>query len=111
MEPPTVAPTGCAGKCGRNVPRLRPVSTRQTVVSKNSVQPILRRGTTPHVKLLFLPAVSLLVTKGTRMSVFANIGRGYTPAFARTAAGFPLDPETGVNAQIGLSKAGPTACR
>jgi Fe(3+) dicitrate transport protein len=51
---------------------------------------------------LVLPSVSLLVPTAAGASVFANVGRGYTPAFARTAAGFPLDPETGINAQVGL---------
>jgi Fe(3+) dicitrate transport protein len=50
---------------------------------------------------LVLPGVSALVRRGAT-SIFANIGRGYTPAFARTAAGFPLDPETGLNTQVGL---------
>jgi Fe(3+) dicitrate transport protein len=52
--------------------------------------------------VLVLPGVSLLVALGDGASVFANVGRGYTPAFARTAAGFPLDPETGINTQAGF---------
>ncbi len=50
---------------------------------------------------LLLPSVSAHVALGTGTSVFATVGRGYTPAFARTAAGFPLEPETGLNLQIG----------
>jgi Fe(3+) dicitrate transport protein len=51
---------------------------------------------------LVLPSVGLLYTRWRQTPIFANVGRGYTPAFARTAADFPLEPETGVNAQIGV---------
>lgn len=51
---------------------------------------------------LVLPSLSALLARWTGTSVFANIGRGYTPAFARTAVGFPLDPETGINSQVGV---------
>ncbi|WP_420467057.1 TonB-dependent receptor family protein [Panacagrimonas sp.] len=51
---------------------------------------------------LVLPSISFLYDVDDRSSVFGNVARGYTPAFARTAAEFPLDPETGVNSQIGM---------
>jgi Fe(3+) dicitrate transport protein len=51
---------------------------------------------------LVLPSVGLLYTRWPRTPLFANLGRGYTPAFARTAEEFPLEPETGVNAQVGV---------
>lgn len=51
---------------------------------------------------LVLPSVSVLYNGWRDTSLFANVGRGYTPAFARTAAEFPLDPETGINSQIGV---------
>lgn len=53
---------------------------------------------------LLLPSISFLYTGLERTQVFANVGRGYTPAFARTARpqDFPLVPETGINSQIGL---------
>src|SRR5690606_11550203 len=52
---------------------------------------------------LFLPSLSLLYTGlGEDTQVFANIARGYTPAFARTAEDFPLEPETGINSQVGI---------
>lgn len=63
----------------------------------------------PHVPrmedrtTLALPAVTLLHDSDTTQ-VFASIGRGYTPAFARTAVGFPLEPETGINTQIGVRR-------
>jgi len=51
---------------------------------------------------LVLPSVGVLYTRWRQTPLFANLGRGYTPAFARTAAEFPLEPETGVNAQVGV---------
>ncbi|MEX2469279.1 MAG: TonB-dependent receptor, partial [Pseudohongiellaceae bacterium] len=52
---------------------------------------------------LLLPSLSLLYNgMGEDTQVFANVARGYTPAFARTAEGFPLEPETGINAQVGI---------
>jgi len=54
-------------------------------------------------QFLFLPSISLLYDGfGDDTQVFANLARGYTPAFARTAESFPLDPETGVNSQLGI---------
>jgi Fe(3+) dicitrate transport protein len=50
---------------------------------------------------LVLPSLSILYAPRSGTSVFANLARGYTPAFARTAAGFPLAPETGINLQAG----------
>jgi len=51
---------------------------------------------------LVLPSLSVLYGGWRGAQMFANVGRGYTPAFARTAADFPLVPETGINSQIGL---------
>ena len=51
---------------------------------------------------LVLPSLSLLYEGSESTQVFANIARGYTPAFARTAAEFPLEPETGINTQVGF---------
>lgn len=51
---------------------------------------------------LLLPSISVLYTRWRDSPVFINVGRGYTPAFARTAAEFPLEPETGINSQIGI---------
>jgi Fe(3+) dicitrate transport protein len=52
---------------------------------------------------LFLPSLSLLYDGAHESThLFANIARGYTPAFARTAEGFPLNPETGINSQVGV---------
>lgn len=53
---------------------------------------------------LLLPSISLLYDGFENTQLFANVGRGYTPAFARTAADddFPLTPETGINSQIGI---------
>jgi Fe(3+) dicitrate transport protein len=50
---------------------------------------------------LLLPSLSVLHDAGQGTQFFANAARGYTPAFARTAAGFPLIPETGINLQVG----------
>lgn len=54
---------------------------------------------------LVLPSLSVLYAGWDRTQAFGNIARGYTPAFARTAEDFPLEPETGVNAQVGLRSA------
>ena len=51
---------------------------------------------------LVLPSVSVLYTRWATTPIFANLGRGYTPAFARTAVDFPLLPETGINSQLGV---------
>jgi len=51
---------------------------------------------------LLLPSLSLLYSGWQETALFANVGRGYTPAFARTAIEFPLLPETGVNSQVGI---------
>ena len=49
-----------------------------------------------------LPGLTLKY-RGLRDSqLFANIQRGYSPAIARTAEGFPLLPEIGLNSQIGV---------
>ena len=55
---------------------------------------------------LFLPSLSLLYSGlGDDTQLFANLARGYTPAFARTAEDFPLKPETGINSQLGVRTA------
>lgn len=51
---------------------------------------------------LLLPSISILYSAWPDTPFFVNVGRGYTPAFARTAAEFPLEPETGINSQIGV---------
>jgi Outer membrane receptor for Fe3+-dicitrate len=50
---------------------------------------------------LFLPSASLLHDGLRDTEFFANIGRGYMPAIARTAESFPLRPEIGLNSQLG----------
>lgn len=54
---------------------------------------------------LVLPSLSFLYDVDARTAVFGNVARGYTPAFARTAEDFPLDPEIGINTQLGLRSA------
>ncbi len=62
----------------------------------------------PHAPLesdrnvLLLPGISLLYQGQENAQWFANLARGYTPAPARTAATFPLRPETGINSQLGV---------
>lgn len=51
---------------------------------------------------LVLPSISFFYDGFDQTQLFANVARGYTPAFARTAEEFPLDPETGINSQIGV---------
>lgn len=51
---------------------------------------------------LVLPSLSVVYDGYERTQWFANVGRGYTPAFARTADDFPLEPETGINSQVGF---------
>jgi len=58
---------------------------------------------TDHNALL-LPGISLLYAGHENTQWFANLARGYTPAPARTAASFPLKPETGINSQIGVRR-------
>ncbi len=57
------------------------------------------------VNTLALPSLAFLYTGLPKMQVFANVARGYTPAFARTAEDFPLSPETGIDSQIGFRAA------
>lgn len=52
--------------------------------------------------VLLLPSISMLYSRWRDTPLFLNVGRGYTPAFARTAAEFPLEPETGINSQVGI---------
>jgi Fe(3+) dicitrate transport protein len=51
---------------------------------------------------VFLPGISVLYTGFGDARVFGSIQRGYSPAIARTASGFPLEPEIGVNTQLGV---------
>lgn len=61
---------------------------------------------------LFLPSISVLYDGlGPDTQLFANLARGYTPAFARTAEGFPLHPETGINSQLGIRSTALTGIR
>jgi Fe(3+) dicitrate transport protein len=57
------------------------------------------------VNTLALPSLSFLYSGIAKAQVFANVARGYTPAFARTAEDFPLSPETGIDSQIGFRAA------
>jgi Fe(3+) dicitrate transport protein len=50
---------------------------------------------------LLLPGISFLYHDAQRVQVYAGVHRGFAPASARTEE-FPLVPETGVNAQVGL---------
>ncbi len=52
---------------------------------------------------VFLPSISFLYDGFNQTQVFANVGRGYTPGFARNAEEVDLlEPETGINSQIGI---------
>lgn len=53
---------------------------------------------------LVLPSISFLYSGFEQTEIFANVGRGYAPGFARTASNddFPLEAETGINSQIGF---------
>src|SRR5690606_20254062 len=51
---------------------------------------------------VLLPGISVLYTGLPSAQVFGSVQRGYSPAIARTAEGFPLLPEIGLNAQIGV---------
>ncbi|MFO7286974.1 MAG: TonB-dependent receptor [Gammaproteobacteria bacterium] len=51
---------------------------------------------------ILLPGVSVLYTGLPSAQVFGSVQRGYSPAIARTATGFPLLPEIGLNTQIGV---------
>lgn len=74
--------------------------------SKHRLSIAADRG--PHAPLesdhnfLLLPGISVLYRGQENTQWFANLARGYTPAPARTAAAFPLLPETGINSQLGL---------
>lgn len=59
-------------------------------------------GQERDAQTITLPSLALLYRGIENTEIFANLARGYTPAFARTAEEFPLDPEIGNNAQIGL---------
>ncbi len=51
---------------------------------------------------VLLPGVSVLFDGLENVQLFGNVQRGYSPAIARTAAGFPLTPEVGLNTQLGF---------
>ncbi|HUF72657.1 MAG TPA: TonB-dependent receptor [Gammaproteobacteria bacterium] len=51
---------------------------------------------------ILLPGVTVLYTGISAAQVFGGLQRGYSPALARTAEDFPLLPEVGVNAQLGV---------
>ncbi len=77
--------------------------------TQNKVRRSIPNNPGPHApklddeNFLVLPSISVLYEGfGADTQVFANIARGYTPAFARTADSFPLRPETGINSQLGL---------
>lgn len=51
---------------------------------------------------ILLPSLAILYRGIDNTQLFGNVARGYTPAFARTADSFPLEPETGINLQLGF---------
>jgi len=51
---------------------------------------------------ILLPGISVLYAGLPSAQVFGSVQRGYSPAIARTAEGFPLLPEVGVNTQLGV---------
>ena len=51
---------------------------------------------------LLLPGISVLYNGFGSTQLFASSQRGYSPGNARTAGGFPLEPEVGINSQLGL---------
>lgn len=51
---------------------------------------------------IVLPGVAVLYSGLPSTQVFGSVQRGYSPAIARTASGFPLLPEVGVNTQVGV---------
>jgi Fe(3+) dicitrate transport protein len=53
-------------------------------------------------RTLILPGISFLYDGIDQTRIFASVARGYSPAIARTATGFPLKPETGINSQVGF---------
>lgn len=81
----------------------------------NKVRRVLVTDPGPHdpkqedENFLLLPSISVLYDGfGADTQLFANLARGYTPAFARTAEDFPLEPETGINSQVGIRSAAVT---
>lgn len=88
------------------------VGARIEEYNVNKVRQVLPADPGPHGpreeddNFLFLPSISVLYDGlGDDTQLFANIARGYTPAFARTAEDFPLEPETGINSQLGIRSA------
>jgi len=81
---------------------------RTEYYTQNKIRKVLGSDPGPHDpketdhNSLLLPSLSFLYQGFDRTEVFANVARGYTPAFARTADSFPLEPETGINSQIGV---------
>ncbi|MHA7833749.1 MAG: TonB-dependent receptor family protein [Algiphilus sp.] len=57
---------------------------------------------------IVLPSLAVLYRGIENTQIFANVARGYTPAFARTADSFPLDPEIGINTQVGFRTVRPS---
>ncbi|MCS3902864.1 Fe(3+) dicitrate transport protein [Methylohalomonas lacus] len=53
-------------------------------------------------RTILLPGISALYDGFEDTQVYASVQRGYSPAAARTADGFPLRPETGINSQLGF---------
>lgn len=81
---------------------------RTEYYTQNKIRKVLGSDPGPHDpkqtdhNSLLLPSLSFLYQGFEQTEVFANIARGYTPAFARTAESFPLEPETGINSQVGV---------
>jgi Fe(3+) dicitrate transport protein len=65
------------------------------------------RPTLTTNETLVLPSITALYEGLDETELFASVGRGYTPGFARTADDddFPLKPEVGINYQIGMRSA------
>ncbi len=85
-------------------PGLRAEWFEQTKVGKPLVTPFARGGDPLErdKNSVLIPGLSFLYDGFEDTQVFASVQRGYSPAIARTAEGFPLVPETGINSQIGV---------
>lgn len=59
-------------------------------------------GSTSDENSVLLPGLSIFYNGFAQTQLFGSVQRGYAPAIARNAEGFPLLPETGINSQIGV---------
>ena len=76
--------------------------TQSQVRKPRSADPASNNFKLTDQNSVFLPGISFLYDGFQDTQVFASVQRGYSPSIARTAAGFPLVPETGINSQIGM---------